>query len=337
VDLHRRSFGSGRPPHELEEFLAEIFFGHPWVHESFPSLGCFQPDGTLIGCLGVMPRPMVLDEMPLRAAVSHNFMVDAAHRGGLTAIRLEKAVVEQGAELVMSEGNESARRICEALGGHVLRCRSERWVRILRPAALAVHLRTPPTVARRLAPATAVVDDCLSAVGVPRRPSLDAPGRALDVTTWLQLVERETRAAALRPVYTQDSLSWLLGTLAKSRRDQRLRAVAVMEGEVPIGWYVYYSRPGGVGRVLQLGGVQGSALRVLEHLFADAEAGGNVAVTGQVDPAWSEAVAASGCLVRPGKSWFLAYATRPGIRHLVDTSRAFLSRLEGEGWLRFAF
>jgi hypothetical protein len=75
---------------------------------------------------------------------------------------------------------------------------------------------------------------------------------------------------------------------------------------------------------------------VLEHLFADAYEAGNVGVIGQGDPVWTDALKASSCFIRPGATWFMFYTRRPEIQKVVDTPRAFVSRLEGEGWIRFA-
>jgi hypothetical protein len=104
-----------------------------------------------------------------------------------------------------------------------------------------------------------------------------------------------------------------------------------------IGWYAYYSRPGGIGRVLQMGAMPSSHRRVLDHLFADAMDEGNLGLSGQADPAWTPHLQRSRCLFRPGRSWLLVHPGDPGLLRVLASPTSFFSRLEGEGWLRFAF
>src|SRR5688572_19895976 len=112
VALHRVAFGPGSHPEEaVRRLLREIFFTHPWRDPSMPCLGHFLADGTLVGAIGVMPRPMTFEGKPIRAMVSHNFMVHPAHRRGFTAINLMRSVFEFEPDLILSEGTEPARRI----------------------------------------------------------------------------------------------------------------------------------------------------------------------------------------------------------------------------------
>jgi hypothetical protein len=167
--------------------------------------------------------------------------------------------------------------------------------------------------------------------------AVEGPDDELDVGLMLDLIERHTRQLALRPVYEEGSLSWLLGMLRKTRRDQKLRARVVRAESEAIGWYVYYSRPGRVGRVLQMGSAPSSQRQVLDHLFADAVREGNVGLSGQSDPAWTNALAAASCKARPGRTWLLVYTANPRVKRALAGSDAFLSRLEGEAWLHFGF
>ena len=161
ADLHGRAFGAGRSRAALTDFLTQIFFEHPWRDDSLPSLGYFDRGGVLVGCLGVMPRPMMFRDQAIRAVVTHNFMVDAANRGGLAAIQLMRSLMDRGPDLVLADGNAAARRICEGIGGRVVEERSARWLRVLRPAGLGVHFlseRLAPSIGRSMRAVAALPD-----------------------------------------------------------------------------------------------------------------------------------------------------------------------------------
>ncbi len=294
-----------------------------------------------------MPRPMRLRGEPVRAVVTHDFIVAPGQRGGMAAIHLQRALHAAGPDLVLADENESSRRVSEALGGTVLVPRSERWLRVFRPGRLALHLlerrrgRLLPSVLRQGADALAALPDAFaravpgSPVGVPRVRGED---EALDAEALRALFERLTQHLALRPAYDAASLTWLLRTLRRTRQDQELRVRAVPDEDGGwAGWYVYYSRPGRIGAVLQLGATPDSRRRVLDHLFADALRQGNAGVSGQTDPAWTRDLKQASCIIRSGSTWLIMHTSNPEIRRALATSDAFLTRLESEAWLHFAY
>ncbi|MEX2471159.1 MAG: hypothetical protein WEA34_03210 [Gemmatimonadota bacterium] len=346
VELHRQGFGEGTSREELRTFLNDIFFDHPWRDDTLPSWAYVGKSGDLVGCIGSMPRPMVLGGEPIRALISHNFIVAPGQRDGLAAIQLLRALKAGSPDLTLSDGNATARKLSEALGAKMLEDRSNRWFRVLRPAGLGAHLvsevlagwKAPPVLHRALTGLSAVpstIERALSSPPVRVAPADEEEGP--DARELVGIMDRLNEHLTLRPVYTAETLGWLLGVLRRTRRDQSLRVVTVRAWDEIVGWYVYYSRPGGVGRVLQLGADPTAQERVLEHLFADALSEGNVAVTGQSDPAWSAAFKATSCRIRPGRTWMLLQTSNRRIEHAFATSNVFLSRLEGEAWLHFGY
>lgn len=343
-EMHLNGFPGDRTKGAVESFLTSILFDHPWVDDRMPSLGYEGPDGRLIGCLGVMPRPMMLNGKPLMAAISNNFIVDPDGQPSIAAFALMRHLRSAGADLILGEANGTARKICERLGWTTMTDRSRRWLRPLRPAALGATLlerwRLPSSAARMLRGAS-TLPDTLSArtPGSPlrvRKP--ESEDAVLDGPRLLALHARMERRFTLRPCYDEASLSWLLATLRRTRRPQQLRGGIVPDDEGgDAGWYLYYSRPGGIGRVLQLGSEDGQRERVLNHLFHDAWSLDNHAVTGQADPGWNDALETNCCFFREGSSWLITHARDDTIRRALSNGDAFMSRLETEAWITFAF
>jgi len=344
AEMHLNGFPGDRSRDAVETFLTTIMFDHPWVDDRMPSLGYVGPQGRLLGCMGVMPRPMTMNGEPVRAAISNNFIADPEGQPGLAAFALIRTLRSLGADLILGEANATARDICERMGWFTVRTRSYRWLRPLRPAALGVGLlegwRLPRRAARLLRPICRIPDAFLTrAPGSPLRVSPPArDDTPLNAPRLLEALTRVTEACALRPTYDEPSLAWLLDTLRRTRREQVLRAgvVPADDGEVA-GWYVYYSRPGGLARVLQLGAQDGRRSQVLRHLFYDAWRDGNNAVTGQADPAWTDDLVAASCFFREGRSWLVAHCPDPTTSRTLSSKDAFMSRLETEAWITFAF
>ena len=339
AELHRAAFDHRGSADDVADFLGNVFFGHPWCDESLPSLAYEDRRGRVVGCLGIMPRPMTFRGEPLRAIVTHNLMV-APDAHGLAAIELLRAVTRLPVDACFSEANVAGRGVAEAVGAQVVASRSLRWFRPLRACALAAHLlsrRLPARVAASAERAASAADALIARIPRGRQPG---PGRGhtapLDATLLAELVDRFAARFALRPVYTAEALAWLLASLRASRRDQNLRARVVRDGGERVGWFIYYSRPSRIGRVLQVGAAPSAGRLVLAHLLEDAKRDGNVGITGAFDPVWADDIGASGCLLGTSESWLMTYA-QPEIRDALHAGDAFFGRLEGEGWLRFAF
>lgn len=338
-----QAFGSARRAADVEAFLENVFLGHPWPDTDLPSLAAVDARGRVIGCLGVMPRPMSLNGRPLRAAVTHNFLVDPEHRRGLVALSLMQEQGRLGIEASFCEANEEGAAVAGALGARVIAARSTRWLWPLRPSALAARFVLGDRTTTRLGATAGAICSAVDAAarlvpGSPlrlRRPAGTA--EPLEPEAMADAIERLSATSALRPTYTPEALAWLLRTLASTRRDQAVRARAVRKRGEVVGWFVYYARRGGVSRVLQMGGADDARRDVLHHLLVDAFGQGSTAVSGSSDPAWDDELARGPCVVRGRKTWAMVHTTVHELPELLESPRAFFTRLEGEGWLRFAF
>jgi hypothetical protein len=90
-----------------------------------------------------------------------------------------------------------------------------------------------------------------------------------------------------------------------------------------------------VNEVIQLAARNGLFDVVLRRLLADAWRHGALAVRGRVDPRYLHELSARHCWLRQKGAWTLAHSRRAEILAAFDRGQVFLSRLEGEWWLRF--
>jgi hypothetical protein len=347
AELHRMVFGPGhhdsaRGPDRLENHLSEVFLENPWRDDALPSLLYEDDDGAIIGFLGAVPRPMVLNGQRLKVAIASRFMVHPVRRGRV-GLQLLRRFFSGAQDLSLTEGNDLTRTIWQGRGGTTAALYSIRWTRVLRPSRYVVSflrrhgMRSP--VALALTPLCRAMDALTGRLGRwPFRPSVpSASGEELTEYTLLAGLSEATRRRSLRPEYDEQSLQWLLEVLAARKGRGHLRKVLVRRaGQDAVGWYLYYANPAGISEVIQVAAKDGSMGDVLRHLFHDAWEHGAVAVSGQLDPPFIQAFASEHCLLHGGGgSWTLAHSRRAELLEPLYRGNAFLTRLEGEWWTGF--
>jgi len=322
----------------LVAYLEHIFYAHPWAQDDLPSLVYEDERGRVAGFLGVIPRPLLFQGAPIRAAVATQLMVAPESRG-LVGRRLMRAFLGGPQDLSLSDtANDAARLLWESLGGSVSVTHSLSWTRALRPCRHYASRASSGGPARRAAwlaarPVLAVADALATRLVQQAPPGSTEP---LDAAVMAATLPRLVGPRALRPVYEDGSLGWLLEQAADKRQfgELRQRLVRGPGGEVA-GWFLYYRDGGGVGQVLQVAAARSGLALVLRHLFYDAWRGGLTAVAGRLEPAWAAELGAQRCRFERTGPWVLIHARRTEILHAIVCGDAFVSRLEGEWWLSF--
>ena len=340
VDLYQRVFGLGTwvTPDRLASHLERAFLSGPWYDEEDCSLVCLDSDGGIAGFLAVLPRPMLLQGRPVRAAVSSKFMVDPQRAPPLAAISMLKAFLGRPRDLALADlSNDESRRVWEGVGGQTVLLYSLSWLRLLQPCRYVASwvgqrpFGKPLALAAR--PLCSPADALFARLDVNRlhRPPEGNTTAELDEATFLGHYAAFAGPEALRPDYDERSLRWLWDVIARTLPTQPLRkqAVRTESGQV-IGWYVYFLARHGVSEVLHVASRKGSTSEVLHHLFADAWRNGSTAMYGRVSPSHMKPFSTRHAFFRSGPPWMLVHSKRPEILEALHRGVAFLSRLEGE-------
>ena len=325
-----------------ESYFREMLFDNPWRDPDVPSW-LAEEDGRVTGFYAVLPRRMLLHGRPIRVAVGCQFMVDPQHRNGFTWLQLAQACISGPQDLTLADGaSDQARRMWLGIGGAAPPLYSLQWIRPLRPARYALSLLEeraafPRALVFAALPLGALADALaarLRSNGFLREDS-GLEEDMLDSAAMLAHLPEILHGNALHPFYDAHSLAWLLDQTARKTIYGKLRARAVLDGTRLVGWYLYYVRAGEVGEVVQLAASNGSYDRVLRQLLADAWRHGATAVRGRLDPRYLHEHSALHCWLRQEGAWTLIHSRRADVLTAFDQGRAFLSRLEGEWWLRF--
>lgn len=298
--LHARTMPAPTPAstdyHEV--LYGKALFDNPWSDADLPSL-VYEHRGAVAGFLGVVARPMTFAGRRIRAAVSVRFMVDPDSRvAPVAAAALHRRFLRGPQDLSLIENaNVAARRVWEGTPGVVM-----------------VPLGS--------------ISWSATAVAAPAPSGAD---RALGAAELLDCIRSAAEPYTLKPVYDEQSVSWLLGFLdaARYRGTLRCRLVPDERGGTR-GWFVYHGNPDGYNGVLALRSVPGGAHRTLDSLLRDAHlSGGATRTVGRLDPGILGAVADRGAELSPGP-WTFAYSTDPRIALSLVAGDAFFTRLDGE-------
>ncbi len=343
ADLHRQVFEDStlRREQGFKDYFAEVFLRNPWVDPALPSL-VYEQDGKIIGFQGILPRRMYLNGESIRVAVGSQLMVATNQRNTLAGMQLLKKYLSGPQDLSLTDGPVVfMRKPWESLGGVASLLYSMHWTKPLRAARYSLS-RVPrrgllgalATVAR---PFSFLPDALLEHLpNSPFRFSFQSPEEELDPATLLECLLSDYGGCTLCPVYDLQTLQWLLQKAAEKKQPGNLQKVLVRaNGGRILGWYLYYLHSKKQCEVLQLGARKKEMSSVLAHLFYHAYRRGAIAVSGRLDPRFAPEFLEMRCLFRYGHPWTLVHSRRADILDALRRGDAFLSRLEGEWWLRF--
>ncbi|HLP16755.1 MAG TPA: hypothetical protein VK470_10885 [Bacteroidota bacterium] len=347
VELNNKLFPTSvRIPFEDQLTLFErVCFKNPWHDNDITSLVYEDDQGVLAGFLCVLARPMLLGSRQIRAAVFQHMMVD---RSTLASFQMFRALVEGPQDFSMGENAvDVVCKLWTRLGHPVSRLNSIYWRRFLKPVSIAAHQAARRSslraVARASMPVCRAVDALLERIpGNPlrvgshdRRAVSSQIDEELETAMMLGELPRMTTACALHPVYTAETLDWLLHLLSEETRNGRLQKKLVRDPSGAIdGWYIYYLNSEGPSPVFQIAAVSEQKIgHVLDHLFAHAQMHGALELTGRIEPRYMKALREKRCYFMPGRNWMLVHSHDPEILHAIDRGDAFLSRLEGDLWV----
>jgi GNAT superfamily N-acetyltransferase len=331
---------SGLRTSELERYFSDVFLNNPWMDDALPSLVC-EYEGKVVGFVGVLPRVMWAGNRKIRVAVHSQSMVDPKHRVRGVAIELLKAAMAGEQELSLTDGaSENSRRLWEVIGGVAPLIYNLHWLRLFRPGAFVlsrISMRSLLAPLDRVASAFLWPVDSLTCrlYGVLKVPRCDAD-EPIAPEELVECIRTFASSYTLRPDYDAQGMRWLLTMAAQKDHPTTLRTRCVRDsGRQITGWYAYYLEPGGVSQVLQIGGARQHIGSVIDHLFYDAVRHGSLAIAGRMEPNFARELSARGVVYVQRGANFLCRSRNRELLQAIAAGDAFLSRLEGEWWMRF--
>jgi hypothetical protein len=343
VRLRRRIFRVTERPSDdsLAAYYQQVFFENPWRDDAIQSLLYENGRGQPSGFIGVIPRPMVFQGEPVRAAVGTEFMVDPGERGAAGIQLLERCLQGPQDLSIADRANDSARALWECLGGATALWYSLYWSLQLRPAGYLVcrlESRVPRRVGLMLRPVAGVLDACARRVVRSGRSYRQVPAgiaEPLEVDTLVNELRRVDRRRLL-PGYDKESVRWLLERLEERVTCGTLERAQIRDPhEGVVGWFLYFLSPDRCADVVQLAAAARYRGQVFDHLLHHAWQRGAVHVSGRLDAPFIGSVLERGYTFRLARPWTMMHSRRPELMALFQGGGVFLSRMEAEWWMGF--
>lgn len=328
-------------PRSLESYLTDSFLDHPKYDPDVASRVHVGNDGRVTGFIGVFPARFDHRGRSVKAAIAGTLMVENPEREPLAGAKLLRSVVKGPQDISISEtANLISQKLWEPLGGKVVPLLSLDWFRPLRPvgATLAAAAEKFPPAAL-FSPAARAVDwigrswtkQALPAAEPSARVTVDTKVSDADfATAFLELGE----ANEFRPAWDRQDIAWLLERAARKERYGSLHRALVRrrKGDL-VGCYLYHAKRGGIGRVLQILALAGSAGDVLDCLFHEGDVLGLSGLRGRSSGQLIDALLTRNCLFLHRAST-VVHTADPDLGHAVQNGGALITGLAGETWTR---
>lgn len=339
--LFRETFQVG--PRHTEPALAAFFertlLDHPWADPEIRPLVAVDANGIPVGLIAAEVRRMTLAGRTLRFAwAGHTAVTPEARRRAVGVLLMRKLLEGPQDATFGDSASPLVEHMWVRLGGQRVDLKAIHWVRVFRPVSVVARLIAPrrPRLRAGMCWAADRFDGLTSSVA--RRIVAPAPGQGADEpltpAAMVANMRRVARRAVLRPAYDHEFLEWLFAELRRVKGRGELVARLVRNGRSrPIGWYIYYLRPGGRSEVLQVAAAGERDLgTVLDHLLAHAYAHGSAALRGRLEPGMVQEVVRRRCVLwhRGGT---LVHTRHPDVMAAVESNNALITRLEGDAWL----
>ena len=294
------------------------------------------------GFVGILPQPMSFRGQSIRAVQITTLMVDDAKETPWAGVALLKSALSGPQDLSYGDdASETSRYLWEKLGGQSLPLESMEWVRVLRPAGLALSMLGDKLSLLNSLTSWSLVDRVAGRLtansvwfGKPVPRDSRNTDADVDDATLYECLPAFTAPYALRPDWDTDRLKWLLSHASQKQSDSKLfRRVVFDARKRPLGCYLYFGRSRCVARVLQLLARPEAVGSVVDSLLAHAYQTGCVAVKGAVQSRLIFPLRQRGCIFR-GMQSVLVHS---GNAALIETARlgdSLLNGLAGEEWTR---
>jgi hypothetical protein len=330
--------GERHAPAETAAYFERTTLDHPWADPEIPALVFVDGRGAITGFVGSYVVRMRFDGRPIRAACPGNLVAAPEARTVPPGALLLREYLNGPQDVTFVDTlGDSSRPMWQGLGGESATLGALSWVRVFGPFGLANERFVEPRRGRAAARVARTVCATLDALARKASPKLltgpppATSARTLEPETMIAELARLTAQLRLRPDYDLPYLQWLFGELARPRRRGTLVRQLVEQDNRVLGWYVYYLKPGGISRVLQVIAGQKHLGAVLDHLFHDAQTAGAAALDGRLEPRLLEPLAQRRCMLRYAGAAGVHTNNRDILAAALSRHSAF-TRMDSEYW-----
>ena len=226
-----------------------------------------------------------------------------------------------------------------AIGGKTIPMQNLEWVRTFRPLG-ALLGRLSPRLLRRIDPGLATLARPVDAfLGRLRGGDLESPAglkvQEMSIPDFLAHAPRLIAHYAVRPLWSEDELGWLVGLAAQNTRLGAFTIRAIVDHtSATIGCFVYYASPGRTAHVLNILSLPGREVGVLGAMFRHLEDTGHLEARGRAQPALMAGLGLQRWLVFRHRAFAMALTRVPEVNDAIVRGDIYVGGLAGEDWSR---
>jgi hypothetical protein len=324
---------------DLQGYLRALALDSPAYGETMGTQVYEQQDGRIRSALVAVPMRFMVCGNVVPGRLLGVFMTD----GGKEAVGAAELILTLRAKRMEFAFCDSASPMSAnfllAIGGRTVNVQNLEWARSFRPVG-ALTRRLSERVLRRRDPGLATlarpIDTALRRLLHKDAPEADA-ARVVEmpVPTFVEHAPRLIAHYAVRPLWSEEELSWLIAMAAQNTRlgTLTLRAVEDRAAGV-IGAFVYYAAPGRTAHVLNVLSLPGRETAVLAAMFHHLDHTGHVEARGRAQPALMEGLALQRWMVFRHKAFTVALTRHPEASDAVARGDLYIGGLAGEDWSR---
>ncbi|WP_426441495.1 GNAT family N-acetyltransferase [Bradyrhizobium genosp. P] len=323
---------------DLENYLRVLTLGSPSYSETAGTQIYEQQDGSIRSALLAVPMRFVACGNVVPGRLLGVFMTDKEAVG---AAQLILALRPRRADFSFCDSaSPTSCNHMLAIGGKPISVQNLEWSRSFRPLG-ALAGRLAERLLRRRDPGLAALARPVDALLRRRLAAKDAVDPAgpkvteMSVSAFLEHAPRLIAHYAVRPLWPEDELSWLVSLAAQNTQlgTFTIRAVEDRTGAIT-GCFVYYAAPGRTAHVLNIMSLPGQETAVLDAMFRDLDRAGHLEARGRAQPALMAGLALQRWLVFRHKAFAMVLTRVPEVNDVVARGDIYIGGLAGEDWSR---
>lgn len=344
--------GTDKPPDaDLQDYLRRMLLASPSYTEATGTQVYEQQDGHIRSALLAVPMRFVACGNIVPGRLLGVFMTDGS-KDAAGAAQLILALRPRHDDFAFCDSaSPTSSSHLLAIRGKPIPLQNLEWARSFRPFG-ALALRFGERVLRGKVLGSKVFGsklvlglsafarpfDSLLRHLLPRREAEQAgAARVVEMPVPSFLVQAPLLVAhyAVRPLWSEEELSWVVSLAAQNTRLGAFTIRAVLDRtDAIIGCFVYYAAPGRTAHVLNVLSLPGREPTVLDAMFRYLDDTGHVEARGRAQSALMIGLSLQRWLVFRHRAFTFALTRLPEINDAVARGDIYVGGLAGEDWSR---
>jgi hypothetical protein len=327
---------------DLLEYLRTLTLESPAYSETTGTQVYEQEDGAIRSVLLAVPMRFVACGNVVPGRLLGVFMTDANEAVGAAKLILALRPRRDDFAFCDSASPTSCNHLL-AIGGKPITAQNLEWSRSFRPLGASAG-RLAERFLRGRDPGLATLARPVDALLRRLRGGKDGEEAAGPTVTEMSVPAFLTHAPlliahyAVRPLWSEEELSWLVSMAAQNTRLGAFTICAVEgEADAVIGCFVYYAAPGRTAHVLNILSFPGQEITVLDAMFRHLDRAGHLEARGRAQPALMQGLSLQHKLVFRNKAFALALTRSPDVNDAVTRGDVYIGGLAGEDWSRLMY